>query len=166
MAERLTKSAARNIFYGGSAFFFAIFVGLTAHSHYYMLTTSTDEATLTDGGRARQARLGEELLHQLPHAAGRGRLFRARTRQCLGPLGRPGGPGRRPGDPESLDASAAERHAGRRQMPQFNLTDQELNDLADFLEWTSSIKTPELAAEQGRLSTLRLTAPSRQRAHE
>ncbi|OJU67466.1 MAG: cytochrome C, partial [Rhizobiales bacterium 63-7] len=30
---------------------------------------------------------------------------------------------------------------GRRQMPQFNLTDQELNDLADFLEWTSKIKT-------------------------
>ena len=30
---------------------------------------------------------------------------------------------------------------GRRQMPQFNLNDQELNDLADFLEWTSRIKT-------------------------
>ena len=30
---------------------------------------------------------------------------------------------------------------GRRQMPQFNLTDQELNDLADFLQWTDSIKT-------------------------
>ena len=30
---------------------------------------------------------------------------------------------------------------GRRQMPQFNLTEQELNDLADFLEWTSRIKT-------------------------
>ena len=27
MAERLTKAAARNIFYGGSAFFFAIFRG-------------------------------------------------------------------------------------------------------------------------------------------
>ena len=26
---------------------------------------------------------------------------------------------------------------GRRQMPQFHLTDQELNDLIDFLEWTS-----------------------------
>ena len=47
MAERLTKSAARNVFYGGSAFFFAIFLGLTAHSHYYMVTTSTDGATLT-----------------------------------------------------------------------------------------------------------------------
>ena len=48
MAERLTKSAARNVFYGGSAFFFAIFLGLTAHSHYYMADTSTDEAKLTD----------------------------------------------------------------------------------------------------------------------
>jgi nitric oxide reductase subunit C len=47
MAERLTKSAARNVFYGGSAFFFAIFLGLTAHSHYYMVNTSTDGAKLT-----------------------------------------------------------------------------------------------------------------------
>ena len=31
-----------------------------------------------------------------------------------------------------------------RQMPQFNLTDQELNDLADFLEWTNH-QAPELA---------------------
>lgn len=48
MAERLTKTAARNVFYGGSAFFFAIFVGLTAHSHYYIRTVSTDETTLTE----------------------------------------------------------------------------------------------------------------------
>ena len=36
-------SAARNVFYGGSALFFAIFLALTAHSHYHMVTTSTDE---------------------------------------------------------------------------------------------------------------------------
>ena len=48
MAERLTKTAARNIFYGGSAFFFAIFLGLTAHSHYYMVTKSTNASTLTE----------------------------------------------------------------------------------------------------------------------
>ena len=29
---------------------------------------------------------------------------------------------------------------GRRQMPQFNLSDQELDDLADFLQWANSIK--------------------------
>jgi len=49
MAERFTKSAARNIFYGGSAFFFVTFVALTIHSHYYMRTASTDESTLTEG---------------------------------------------------------------------------------------------------------------------
>ena len=98
MAEVLTKSAARNVFYGGSVFFFAIFVGLTAHSHYYMNTTSTDVSTLTDLRRARQARVGEELLHQLPHHPRRGRLLRSRARQCLGPLGRQGGSGRRPRD--------------------------------------------------------------------
>lgn len=47
MAERLTKAGARNVFYGGSIFFFAIFVGLTAHSHWFMRTQSTDESTLS-----------------------------------------------------------------------------------------------------------------------
>ena len=42
---------------------------------------------------------------------------------------------------------------GRRQMPQFNLTDQELDDLVDFLEWTSTHQHARLAAEQGRLNT-------------
>ncbi len=30
---------------------------------------------------------------------------------------------------------------GRRQMPQFNLTEDELEDLVNFLEWTSRIDT-------------------------
>ena len=30
---------------------------------------------------------------------------------------------------------------GRRQMPQFNLSDQELNDLVAFLKWTSEVNT-------------------------
>ena len=40
MSEMLTKSAARNIFYGGSIFFFAVLAGLTAHSHIYVLNTT------------------------------------------------------------------------------------------------------------------------------
>lgn len=40
--DRLTKSAARNIFYGGSIFFFVVFAGLVAHSHYHIRTVSTD----------------------------------------------------------------------------------------------------------------------------
>ena len=48
MIERFTKSASRNIFYGGSAFFLILFVGLTAHSHFYIRNTSTDAAGLTE----------------------------------------------------------------------------------------------------------------------
>jgi len=33
------------------------------------------------------------------------------------------------------------RVPGRRQMPQFNLSEQELDDLIDFFEWTSRIDT-------------------------
>ena len=48
MAEGLTKSAARNIFYGGSLFFFLLFAALTAHSHWYMVNVSTDSEGLTE----------------------------------------------------------------------------------------------------------------------
>lgn len=47
MWEALTKSKARNIFYGGSLFFLVIFVALTAHSHYYIVNASTDKPGLT-----------------------------------------------------------------------------------------------------------------------
>jgi nitric oxide reductase subunit C len=30
---------------------------------------------------------------------------------------------------------------GRRQMPQFNLSDQQLNDLVEFLKWTGKVNT-------------------------
>ena len=48
MREVLTKNAARNIFYGGSLFFILIFVGLSAHSHWYIQNVSTDHAGLTE----------------------------------------------------------------------------------------------------------------------
>lgn len=47
MREVMTKSMARNIFYGGSLFFIIIFLGLSAQSHLYIKSTSTNEATLT-----------------------------------------------------------------------------------------------------------------------
>ena len=48
MREVLTTSMARNIFYGGSLFFIVIFIGLSVHSHRYIVTTSTVDAELTD----------------------------------------------------------------------------------------------------------------------
>ena len=45
--EYFNKSAARNIFYGGSLVFLLIFLGLTTQSHLYALHNSTDTVTLT-----------------------------------------------------------------------------------------------------------------------
>lgn len=45
MREVMTKSMARNIFYGGSLFFILIFIGLAWNSHRYIRTTSTNAAT-------------------------------------------------------------------------------------------------------------------------
>ena len=47
MSEIMTKSMARNIFYGGTVFFLLIFAGLVAQSHSYIVNTSTDAKTLT-----------------------------------------------------------------------------------------------------------------------
>ena len=48
MAEILTKTRARNIFYGGSIFFVVVFVALTVDSHRYIVTTSTAGMPLSE----------------------------------------------------------------------------------------------------------------------
>ena len=47
MSDIMTKSMARNVFYGGSIFFFLVFVLLTIHSHIYARTKAVDESKLT-----------------------------------------------------------------------------------------------------------------------
>jgi nitric oxide reductase subunit C len=48
MWDALTKSAARNIFYGGSAFFLIVLLGLTGQSYSHIVNTSTDAKGLTE----------------------------------------------------------------------------------------------------------------------
>ena len=86
--ELFSKSAARNIFYGGSLVFLLIFLGLTAQSHLYALHEFDGRLGADTRGCAWQAHLGETRLHQLPHHSWRRRLFRAGTGQCLGALWR------------------------------------------------------------------------------
>ncbi|KAI96132.1 cytochrome C [Rhodomicrobium udaipurense JA643] len=141
MAERLTKTGARNVFYGGSIFFFVIFVGLTAHSHYYIKTTSTNEAKLTDSV-ARGKHIWERNACINCHTLlGEGAYFAPE----LGNVWRRWGGDTDPDTAREMLRSwmAAQPSGveGRRQMPQFHLTDQEIRNLADFLEWTSTIKT-------------------------
>ncbi|MBB3230723.1 c-type cytochrome [Halomonas stenophila] len=139
MAEGLTKSAARNIFYGGSLFFFLLFAALTAHSHWYMVTDSTDSAGLTESVVHGKEVWEENMCINCHSIMGEGAYFAPEL----------GNVWTRYGGRENPEAARAGLIAwmkaqplgapGRRQMPQFDLSDEELNALIDFLEWTDGI---------------------------
>ncbi len=141
MAEGFTKTAARNIFYGGSLFFFAILVILTIQSVGYIKETGTNEKTLTASVVAGKHVWEKHSCINCHTILGEGAYFAPE----LGNVWK-----RYDGveDPEGAregiiawmqsQPSGAE---GRRQMPQFNLSDEELTNLVDFLEWTSTINT-------------------------
>ena len=141
MIERLTRTAARNIFYGGSLFFLVIFGALTAASHIYIVRHSTDEKTLTASvshGKRVWERHACINCHTL---LGEGAYFAPE----LGNVWvRYGGRDDPAGAREAFKGWMQAQPSGvpgRRQMPQFHLTDQELDDLASFFEWTSRINT-------------------------
>jgi len=132
MSSTFTKSTARNIFYGGSVFFFLLFVALTFDT-MSTLPKQDNRANLTDSV-VRGKKIWE-------------------TRNCIGChtlLGEGayfapelGNVYKRRG-PEFIKAwiqSQPSGTPGRRQMPQFHLKDGELEDLVQFLKYSSEIKT-------------------------
>jgi nitric oxide reductase subunit C len=139
MGEGLTRATARNIFYGGSIFFLLVFLALSGHSHWYAANVSTPEMS---EAVARGKRVWEVNSCINCHTLlGEGAYFAAE----LGNVWvRYGGRDDPDGAREGIKAWMQVQPTGipgRRQMPQFNLTEQELNDLAEFFRWTSEIDT-------------------------
>ena len=137
MSSAFTTSTARNIFYGGTVFCFLVFLALTFQNEK-ALPSRDNRANLT------------------PQVAA-GKLV-WETNQCIGchtllgegayyapELGNVYA--RRGGDAGGKDFIKAwikaqpTKTPGRRQMPQFNLTEQQLDDLVAFLKYTSEINT-------------------------
>ena len=141
MSDVMTKSMARNVFYGGSLFFIAIFGALTVHSHIYAVNVSTDKEGLTASVAAGKHIWEKNNCINCHSLLGEGAYFApelGNVMQRWGVLD----------DPESaVDSLKGWMDAmptgieGRRQMPQFNLTDTEYRELADFLLWTGRINT-------------------------
>jgi nitric oxide reductase subunit C len=136
-----TKSAARNIFYGGSLFFLVLFIGLTVNSHIYIKNTSTNATTLSESV-VRGKRIWERKACINCHTIlGEGAYFAPELGNVFV---RYGGKDDPEGAKEAIKAwmqSQPSGIEGRRQMPDFKLTDPELDDLANFLEWVSTIDT-------------------------
>lgn len=134
MSGTFTKAMARNIFYGGTVFFFLLFLALTFDT-MKVLPKTDNRQNLTPGAIA-----GKHIWE---------------TRNCLGChtlLGEGayfapelGNVYERRG-PEFIKAwmqVMPTNAPGRRQMPQFNLTDQELDDLVEFFRYSGGINTQD-----------------------
>lgn len=143
MSEVLTKSMARNIFYGGSLCFIIIFVGLSIHSHKYIVNTSTTAAELTEEVAAGKHVWEKHACINCHTILGEGAYFApevANVMERWGVLD----------DPEDAFEtlqvwmeSQPSGIEGRRQMPNFNLSEDDIRNLSEFLRWTNKIKTQD-----------------------
>jgi nitric oxide reductase subunit C len=141
MAEILTKSRARNVFYGGSIFFVLIFIALTVQSHRYIVTKSTAGMELSEAvvlGKhvwEKNSCINCHTLH------GEGAYFAPEVGNVMTRW-------------DVLDDSEEAYEMldgwmksqpsgveGRRQMPFFDLTEEETRGRAEFLRWADQTDT-------------------------
>ncbi len=135
MQEIFTKSMARNIYYGGSVFFLLLFLVLTYDTHQAWPARDNHE-NLTE-----QVAAGKRLwernncigCHTL---LGEGAYFAPELGNVYTRFGE---------NTEAIKAFIKSRPVegipGRRSMPQFNFTDAELDDIAEFLKYVNGINT-------------------------
>ena len=141
MTEKLTRSGARNIFFGGSLFFFIVFAALTVHSHFYMVNISTDKEGLTESVKLGKHVWEKDSCINCHTILGEGAYFGPEL----------GNVWHRYGGRENPEAARAGIKGwikaqplnieGRRKMPAFDLSEPELDALVDFFRWTDDIDT-------------------------
>ena len=141
MAEVLTKTRARNIFYGGSIFFVIVFVVLTIDSHIYIVETSTAGMPITEevahGKRIweRHSCINCHSLH------GEGAYFAPEVGNVMTRWGVQDDPEAAFETLKAWIESQPSGIEGRRQMPSYKLSDSEMRALSEFLRWADQTDT-------------------------
>ncbi|MBF0448460.1 MAG: cytochrome c [Magnetococcales bacterium] len=128
--SKFTKNSARNMFYGGSVFFFLVLVGLT-----FDTTNKLPERDHRENITP-QVALGKRVwevnncvgCHTI---MGEGAYFAPELGNVYARRG--------PDYIKDWIKSQPTEVEGRRQMPQFNLTEEELDAIVAFLKWTDEI---------------------------
>ncbi|MEW9898681.1 cytochrome c [Chitinivorax sp. PXF-14] len=132
MSGTFTKSTARNIFYGGSMFFFLLFVALTFDTNATLPKRDNSQNLTEQVARGKKVWETHDCIgcHTL---LGEGAYFAPELGNVYVRRG-----------PDFIKAWIKAQPTGapgRRQMPQFHLTDAQLDDLVAFLKYTSEINT-------------------------
>lgn len=141
MAEILTKTRARNIFYGGSIFFVVIFIVLTIDSHRYIVRTSTAGAPLTE-----EVARGKEVWER--HSCinchtlhGEGAYFAPEVGNVMTRWDVLESPDDAYETLKAWMESQPSGIEGRRQMPLFEINDADMRALSEFLRWADQTDT-------------------------
>ncbi|KRS18031.1 c-type cytochrome [Roseovarius indicus] len=141
MAEILTKSRARNIFYGGSIFFVVVFVAMTVHSHRYVVQTSTAGMPLSEEVVHGKHVWEEHSCINCHSLHGEGAYFAPE----LGNVTTRWGVQDSPDDAfwmlKGWIESQPSGIEGRRQMPRYDLSDEDIRALSEFLRWADQTDT-------------------------
>ena len=141
MAEILTKTRARNIFYGGSGFFVLVFIALTVQSHNFIVQKSTAGMPLTE-----EVAMGKHVWEK--HSCinchtlhGEGAYFAPEVGNVMTRWGVLDDAEESYETLKGWMESQPSGIEGRRQMPNFNLTDEETRALSEFLRWADQTDT-------------------------
>lgn len=134
MSQAFTKAMARNIFYGGSVFFFLLFLALTFDTNS-ALPDRDNRQNLTETVAMGKMLWEENNCIGCHTLLGEGAYFAPELGNVY----------TRYGGKEGIIAFIQSRPKdgipGRRSMPQFNFSDEELDAIAEFLKYTSEINT-------------------------
>ena len=132
MAGAFTTSMARNIFYGGTVFFILLFLALTFDTER-AIPKRDNRGNITPAVAAGKKLWETNNCIGCHTLLGEGAYYAPE----LGNVYK-----RRGGDfIKAWMKAQPTKTPGRRQMPNFNLSDKELDDLVAFLKYTSEINT-------------------------
>ena len=135
MSGTFTKSMARNIFYGGSVFFFLLFLVLTFDTTQALPERDNREAITPVVAMGKLIWEENDCIgcHTL---LGEGAYFAPELGNVYTRYGNS-----KEAIMGFIKSRPVEGIPGRRSMPQFNFSDEELDALAEFLKYASEINT-------------------------
>ncbi|MBL1141454.1 MAG: cytochrome c [Proteobacteria bacterium] len=135
MSEFFTKNMARNIYFGGSVFFILLFLGLTFDT-IRELPKRDHRENITEQVAHGKLIWEENNCIGCHSLLGEGAYFAPELGNVYKRYGN---------SKEAIIGFIKSRPVdgieGRRSMPQFNLTEEELDAIAEFLKWTSEVNT-------------------------
>ncbi len=134
MSQAFTKAMARNIFYGGSVFFFLLFLALTFDTSS-ALPQRDNRQNLTETVAHGKLLWEQNNCIGCHSLLGEGAYFAPELGNVYKRLGG------KEGIIGFIKSRPKDGIPGRRSMPQFNFSDEELDAIAEFLKYSSEINT-------------------------